>query len=152
MSGRERWLAAVLACLATSLFFLDYLPPFERIHLFSDIEQYHFPLVRYAFESLKAGRLPQWDPSMYCGIPFVGNIQAGLFYPPLWLLFAASWRFDVLPFQALQFSRSRTSGWRSCWGTGGCGGGGSSRWRARWGRGCTRSGATRCGRSCTSGW
>src|SRR5262249_29720894 len=36
------------------------------------------------------GRIPLWDPSIYCGVPFAGNIQAGLFYPPNWLLFLAN--------------------------------------------------------------
>lgn len=99
---RERWLAALLTAIATAAFFVEYLPGVERVHLFSDIEIYHYPLARYAFDALKAGRIPQWDPSMYCGIPFAGNIQAALLYPPSWLLFAASWTRDFLPFQALQ--------------------------------------------------
>ena len=28
------------------------------------------------------GRLPEWDPRGFAGRPFVGNPQAGLFYPP----------------------------------------------------------------------
>jgi hypothetical protein len=31
------------------------------------------------------GRLPSWDPSGFGGRPRVGNPQAGLFYPPVWV-------------------------------------------------------------------
>src|SRR5580704_8714116 len=36
------------------------------------------------------GRLPSaWDPWGFGGRPRVGNPQAGLFYPPVWLVWAA---------------------------------------------------------------
>lgn len=81
---------ALLAAVATYLFWFEYLPPFKRVHLWSDIEGFHWPLMVAAFEALRHGRIPLWDPSIYCGIPFAGNIQSALFYPPSWLLFAAN--------------------------------------------------------------
>jgi len=89
--------------MATCAFFGEYLPPFKRVHLFSDIEVYHYPLQRYVFQALKEGRFPQWDPSMYCGISLAANIQAGVFYPPMWLVYAANWRHQVLPFKPLEY-------------------------------------------------
>ena len=94
---------AALGILASGAFFCEYLPPFKRVHLFSDIEVYHYPLQRYAFHSLKDGRFPQWDPAIYCGITFAGNITAALFYPPTWLMYAASWGHRFLPFKALEY-------------------------------------------------
>ena len=99
---RECFLVAALALAATYIFFCEYLPPFSKVHVFSDMEVYHYQLQRYAFQVLHEGRLPQWDPSMYCGIPFVGNVQAALFYPPAWLLYAVTWSRPVLPFKALE--------------------------------------------------
>ena len=99
----ERLLAATLALIATYAFFCEYLPPFKGVHLFSDIEVYHYPLQRYTFQALKEGRLPQWDPSMYCGMPFAGNVQAALFYPPNWVMYAANWRHAYLPFKPLEY-------------------------------------------------
>jgi hypothetical protein len=104
----RRWLSTrltipVLSLIATGAFFCEYLPPFKRVHLFSDIEVYHYPLQRYAFQALKEGRFPQWDPSMYCGISFAGNIQAAVFYPPMWLVYAANWRHRILPFKPLEY-------------------------------------------------
>ncbi len=81
---------ALLSLISTWLFFFEYFPPFRRVHFPFDIEGFHYPLWNYAFHSLRAGRFPLWDPSMYCGSPFAGNIQAALFYPPTWLLFAVN--------------------------------------------------------------
>ena len=99
----QRVLAAIAALLATYAFFFEYLPPFQRVHIFSDIEGYHYPLQWYAFHALKAGRFPQWDPSIYCGISFAGNIQAALFYPLTWLMYAGAWGYAVIPFKALEW-------------------------------------------------
>jgi hypothetical protein len=79
-----------LAGLATYFFWIEYLPPFTRVHVYSDIEGFHWPLLVSAFETIRHGHFPLWDPSIYCGMPFAGNIQAALFYPPTWLLFAAN--------------------------------------------------------------
>jgi hypothetical protein len=98
----ERLLAIAVALCATYAFFYEYLPPFKQIHLYSDIEGYHYPLQRYAFHALKSGHFPQWDPSIYCGISFAGNVQAALFYPLNWVMYAAMWRHPRLPFKALE--------------------------------------------------
>lgn len=98
----ERRLVAALSLAATYVFFLEYLPPIERFELFGDISGYHYPLLQYAFQSLKEGRLPEWDPTIYCGLPFAGNTQAGLFYPANWLLFAASWHRHHLSYKMLE--------------------------------------------------
>jgi hypothetical protein len=97
-SGRERLSVGFLSLAATWLFFVEYLPPFKRVHFPYDIEGFHYPLLDYAFRSLREGRLPLWDPSMYCGIPLAANIQAALFYPPHWLLFLLDVRQRVLPY------------------------------------------------------
>jgi Bacterial membrane protein YfhO len=95
--------AAVFASLAfTWLFFAEYLSPFRKVHIPFDLEGYHYPLVDYAFQSLRAGHFPQWDWSIYSGISFVGNIQAALFYPPTWLLFLANAGREHVTYQSLQ--------------------------------------------------
>ena len=81
---------ALLSLLFAYAFFFEYLPPFRWASFAYDLPGYHFPLLDYAFRSLREGRLPLWDATMYCGISYVGNVRAGLFYPPNWLLFAAN--------------------------------------------------------------
>src|SRR5205823_2575177 len=90
------------ALAVTYVFFYEYLPPFKTVRLWSDAAGYNYPLQSYAFQSLKEGRIPLWDPSIYSGIPFIGNVQAAFLYPPTWLLYAAAWRLPRLPFKAYE--------------------------------------------------
>jgi hypothetical protein len=85
----ERWLAPLLCAATAWLFFFEYLPPVRRVHMIWDVAAYHYPLLNQAFLTLLSGEFPEWDPVIYCGASFAGNIQAQLFYPPTWLLFAA---------------------------------------------------------------
>ncbi|MDR3707689.1 MAG: hypothetical protein P4L33_05275 [Capsulimonadaceae bacterium] len=39
----------------------------------------------FGFSNLRHGHVPLWDPHIYCGVPFFGGWQAGLFYPPNWI-------------------------------------------------------------------
>jgi hypothetical protein len=81
------WMIAALSFVFTYLFFIDYLAPLRRVHIPYDLEGFHHPLADYAFQAIRHGRFPEWDPTIYCGLSFAGNIQAALFYPPTWLLF-----------------------------------------------------------------
>jgi len=102
MMRNERLLVGTLALTATYAFFYEYLPPVTRVHLWSDIAGHHYPLQRYAFQSLKEGRIPLWDSSIYCGITFIGNVNAATLYPPTWLMYAAVWKLPGIPFKAYE--------------------------------------------------
>ena len=93
---------AALSLLFTYLFFVEYLPPFQRVHIPYDLEGFHYPLFDYTFRALGNGRFPEWDPTIYCGLSFVGNVQAALFYPPAWLIFAGSVGREHVSFAALE--------------------------------------------------
>ena len=88
---RYRLTVALSSLLSTYLFFFEYLRPFRRVRITGDLEDFHYPLADYAFQALKHGRFPLWDPSTYCGMGFISNVQAALFYPPTWLMFASRW-------------------------------------------------------------
>ncbi len=93
---------AVVSFGFTYLFFLEYLRPLRRVLIPYDLENFHFPLVDYAFQALRHGRFPEWDATIYCGASFAGNIQAGLFYPPMWLVFLANAGHETLSYLSLQ--------------------------------------------------
>jgi hypothetical protein len=84
----------VLALLAPAVF-----SPAAALAGFGDLFAYHYPLRHLAGGALQAGRLPFWNPYIFCGGPLSANPQAGLFYPvsvlswimPLSLAF--SWDF-----------------------------------------------------------
>jgi hypothetical protein len=81
---RTRYIA-VASLFFTLAFFIEYTPTFHnarRVHIPFDLEAYHYPLADYAYQSIHQGRFPQWDPTIYTGLNFTGNIQAALFYPP----------------------------------------------------------------------
>jgi hypothetical protein len=94
-----RTLLAALA--ATWVFYFEYIPPFRRVHIPFDLDGYHFPLFDYAFQALRAGRLPEWDPSMYSGMSYAGNVQTAFYYPLTWIMFAASWARERLSYQSV---------------------------------------------------
>src|SRR5260370_39066904 len=64
-----------------------------------------YPLLHsdYAFQAIRQGRFPQWDPTIYCGLSLVGNVQAALFYPPQWLMFLGAMGRPKLSYQAMEY-------------------------------------------------
>ncbi len=44
-----------------------------------------------AWELLKSGELPLWNPLSGMGAPLLANYQTSLAFPPTWLLFALAW-------------------------------------------------------------
>jgi hypothetical protein len=94
---------AALSLIFTYLFFIEYLPTFRRVNIPYDLESFHYPLADYAFQALRHGRFPEWDPTIYCGSSFVGNIQAALFYPPTWVAFAANLGRERLSYRSLEY-------------------------------------------------
>lgn len=92
----------MLALLFTHLFFFEYRMGPKQVHVPYDMDGYHYPLADYAFQSLKHGRFPEWDPTMYSGLPFAANVQAALFYPPQWLAFAFDWGRERLSYRTFQ--------------------------------------------------
>jgi len=86
-----------------------YLPVFHRLSAAASARphslrsrRFHYPLTDYAFQAIRHGRFPEWDPTIYCGLSFVGNVQAALFYPPTWLLFLTNFPHATLSYQSLQ--------------------------------------------------
>ena len=52
-----------------------------------DLVSFLFPTYRFAASQISQGVLPLWNPHLYGGAPFIGDIQAGFFYLPNLLLF-----------------------------------------------------------------
>ncbi len=54
--------------------------------LFDEVLEF-LPWRHFAAKSLSSGIIPLWNPYNFCGSPFVGVLQSGIFYPLNWLLF-----------------------------------------------------------------
>lgn len=65
-----------------------------------DLLSFLFPTYRFAAGEVSRGVLPLWNPTLYGGAPFLGDIQAGFLYPINLLLF---WTRPDFPYTALQW-------------------------------------------------
>jgi Bacterial membrane protein YfhO len=99
---RPTRMIALFSLLFTAVFFIEYTPAWRKVHIPYDLEGYHYPLADYAFQAIRHGRFPQWDPTIYSGMSFVGNVQAALFYPPQWVMIAGSIGHPKLTYQAME--------------------------------------------------
>lgn len=53
---------------------------------FLDLADHWYPLRLDAWRALQAGELPQWCRHAFCGVPLLGQVDAGILYPPHLLL------------------------------------------------------------------
>ncbi len=49
-----------------------------------DMRGYYFPYYELVRESVRSGKLPFWEPTLFNGYPFMAQPQQNAFYPPLW--------------------------------------------------------------------
>ena len=66
-----------------------------------DLVSFLFPTYRFAAAELAQGRLPLWNPTLYGGAPFIGDIQAGFLYLPNLALFLIKPDFPYTTLQGL---------------------------------------------------
>lgn len=65
-----------------------YIPPVPRAleqkvytYLVSDLVTQGYPWARFAVEEIRAGRVPLWNPYIYCGSPFLATNNTEVFSP-----------------------------------------------------------------------
>jgi hypothetical protein len=101
MNSKDIRAFGILAVLACALLGPALFSPGAVVAGFGDLFAYHYPLRHLAAGSLQAGRLPFWNPYIFCGEPLAANSQAVLFYPLgvlsriLPLTSALSWDFAL---------------------------------------------------------
>ena len=57
-----------------------------RVLYWGDIGLYFTPMAGFLRDNLRAGRVPLWNPLIFCGTPYVGNPQTWPLYPVTALL------------------------------------------------------------------
>lgn len=65
-----------------------------------DLVSFLFPTYRFAAAQLHQGSLPLWNPTLYGGAPFIGDIQAGFLYIPNLILF---WLWPTFDYRFMQW-------------------------------------------------
>ena len=101
---QRRWdllCAALLAGMVTAFFWPTISGAVYQPANGGDLVSFLFPVYRFAARTLSQGRLPLWNPHLYGGAPFIGDIQAGFLYPPNLLLFLLNPTFDYRWMQLL---------------------------------------------------
>jgi hypothetical protein len=88
--SRHRWSSLSLPCvLALSLVPLAAFASFlstDRVPIHRDLLVFVLPFKHFLSASLRSGEIPLWNPWIFLGEPFLGSLQAGVFYPPSLLL------------------------------------------------------------------
>lgn len=83
---RRPMLTAAVLLLALALLFMGIAlwPSGGQILGGHDMRGYYFPYYELVRESIRAGSLPFWEPTLFNGFPFMAQPQQNAFYPPLW--------------------------------------------------------------------
>ena len=84
-SWQGRLLVSGFLLLLTAVYFWPQIVQ-GRVLYWGDIGLYFAPMEGFLRENLRAGRVPLWNPLIYCGTPYAGNPQAWPLYPVTALL------------------------------------------------------------------
>lgn len=57
-----------------------------RRYMWEDVMYMYYPYDYFLFGALRSFSIPLWNPHVYSGMPFLGDIQSQVFYPLNWLL------------------------------------------------------------------
>ena len=84
------WQRCILPGVLLILVILTYWPVFSSAKLpggeLSDTVTQGYPFFSFTEEAVQNGRLPHWNPYIFCGIPFYSSFSAPVFYPVRGLL------------------------------------------------------------------
>src|SRR5919197_2269538 len=90
-AARGRYAGTLALCaLVVAWWGVRSLAPGARVTIVSlDLRNYFLPLYEAFYTHVASGRLQLWNPYQLCGLPWIGTVQGGFFYPPhaLFLLF-----------------------------------------------------------------
>ncbi len=110
MTQRPRWLSAdalaiLILVLLWTLFFWRLLTPISADQ--ASIEKGDFSgqfvaFAAYQYQRLSSGQVPLWNPYNNGGLPFIGDTQTAVFYPPRLLTIALSHMAGGFSYHALE--------------------------------------------------
>ncbi|KAB2854666.1 MAG: hypothetical protein F9K46_16625, partial [Anaerolineae bacterium] len=83
-----QWLPLAILAIATLLLFYPLI--FGRALFWGLPSLQFYPWRQFAFDEIREGRMPFWNPYVGGGAPLIANYQSAIFYPPNWLHFFLS--------------------------------------------------------------
>ncbi|NOQ22267.1 MAG: hypothetical protein GQ565_06420 [Candidatus Aegiribacteria sp.] len=88
------WQKCILPGMLLILVILTYWPVFNSAKLpggeLSDTVSQGYPFFTFTEKAVQNGRLPHWNPYIFCGVPFYSSFSAPVFYPVRGLLLLLS--------------------------------------------------------------
>ena len=69
----------------------------DNTFFFRDVHRWFYPGKHFLAQFLQNGFIPYWCPNYFCGAPFLGDLQSGVFYPPclIFALLPFPWSFNL---------------------------------------------------------
>jgi hypothetical protein len=79
---RSCLLFSVLLAAVLSLFYLPFIMGWQSYYL-ADLTYYFQPFTEFIVSQYRQGRIPTWNPYLYCGMSQIAVPSPGMFYPPI---------------------------------------------------------------------
>ncbi|MEW6619071.1 MAG: YfhO family protein [bacterium] len=71
--------------------------------VFRDFFMYQYPIRHFTTECLRTGFIPFWNPYLFCGNPFLANINSAIFYPLSFINCLFPFYFGIKLFMVIHF-------------------------------------------------
>jgi len=71
----------IFVFLVLSLLFFYRIVFLKNTFFIADLMTEHYPWKIFASDVVRTGKIPLWNPYNYSGMPFMANMQSGIFYP-----------------------------------------------------------------------
>jgi len=76
-----RILLSIVSLAALNILYFSNILFSNQVFSFRDLSRYYYPLRYFAFNEIKEGRFPFWNPYINCGHPLFAALQSVVLYP-----------------------------------------------------------------------
>jgi hypothetical protein len=92
-----RVILSIVSLAALNVFYFSNILFSNQVFSFRDLSRYYYPLRLFAFNEIKEGRFPFWNPYINCGHPLFAALQSVVLYPfsAIYLLFNFDFAFNL---------------------------------------------------------
>lgn len=84
MKTVRRFLPGIILGIFIVIFFWEII--WGKSYFWEDVIEHYYPYHYFLFQNLRRFAIPLWNPYIFSGMPFLGDIQSQIFYPLNWLL------------------------------------------------------------------
>ncbi|MEO0102659.1 MAG: YfhO family protein [candidate division WOR-3 bacterium] len=84
MKTLRRFLPGIILGIFIIIFFWEII--WGKSYFWEDVIEHYYPYHYFLFQNLRHFAIPLWNPYIFSGMPFLGDVQSQIFYPLNWLL------------------------------------------------------------------